>query len=49
MLNWGTYSQEEFDNKAVWFSKSPKYNLAREILSLPEVQNYPKIFIPRLN
>lgn len=49
MLNWGTYSQEEFDKKAVWFLGSPKYSLAREILSLPEVVNYPKIFIPKLD
>jgi MoaA/NifB/PqqE/SkfB family radical SAM enzyme len=49
MLNWGTYSQEEFDKKAVWFAGSPKYNTAKEILSLPEVLNYPKIFIPKLN
>lgn len=49
MLNWGTYSQEEFDKKAVWFIGSPKYNKAKEILSLPEVVNYPKIFIPKLD
>jgi len=49
MLNWGTYSQEEFDKKAVWFKNSPKYNKAKEILSLPEVVNYPKMFRPILD
>ena len=47
MLNWGTYSQEEFDKKAVWFTGSPKYNMAKEILLLPEIINYPKIFLPK--
>ena len=49
MLNWGTYSQEEFDKKAVWFKNSPNYNKAKEILSLPQVANYPKMFRPMLN
>jgi radical SAM protein with 4Fe4S-binding SPASM domain len=49
MLNWGTYSQEEFDKKAVWFINSPNYNRAKEILSLPEVINYPKMFRPILD
>lgn len=49
MLNWGTYSQEEFDTKAVWFVNSPYFNRAKEILALPEVVNYPKIFAPNLN
>jgi MoaA/NifB/PqqE/SkfB family radical SAM enzyme len=49
MLNWGTYSQEEFDKKAVWFAGSSKYTSAKKILSLPEVVNYPKIFIPSLS
>ena len=48
MLNWGTYSQEEFDKKAVWFPGSPKYDLAKKILSLPDIVNYPKIFFPKL-
>jgi hypothetical protein len=47
MLNWGTYSQEEFDKKAVWFTGSPKYNMAKEILLLPEIIKYPKIFLPK--
>jgi MoaA/NifB/PqqE/SkfB family radical SAM enzyme len=49
MLNWGTYSQAEFDKKAVWFTGSPNYNKAKEILTLPEVTGYPKMFIPKLN
>ena len=49
MLNWGTYSQSEFDKKAVWFNGSPNHNRAKEILSSPELVNYPKIFIPNLN
>jgi hypothetical protein len=49
MLNWGTYSQEEFDKKAVWFSGSPNYNKVKEVLALPELVNYPKIFIPKLD
>ncbi len=49
ILNWGTYSQTEFDKKAVWEQSSEGYARAKEILSLPEVINYPKIFIPILN
>jgi hypothetical protein len=48
MLNWGTYSQAEFDKKAVWFPGSPNYNRAKEILALPEIKQYPKMFIPTL-
>jgi hypothetical protein len=48
MLNWGTYSQSDFDKKAVWFTGSPNYNRAKEILALPEIKQYPKIFIPTL-
>jgi hypothetical protein len=49
MLNWGTYSQSEFDKKAVWFAGSPNYNRAKEILTLPEIKHYPKMFAPTLN
>lgn len=49
MLNWGTYSQSDFDRKAVWFPGSPNFNRAKKILSLPEIVNYPKIFIPNLD
>lgn len=48
MLNWGTYSQEVFDTKAVWFNKSPHFQRVKEILALPKVVNYPKMFIPNL-
>ena len=49
MLHWGTYSQEEFNEKAVWVSTSSQHERAKEILALPEVTSYPKIFIPNLN
>lgn len=46
MLNWGTYSQSEFDKKAVWFPGSPRYDEARAILSLPDIISYPKMIKP---
>ena len=48
MLNWGTYSQEVFDEKAVWMNKSSKFSRAKEILALPNIVNYPRILIPKL-
>jgi len=49
ILNWGTYKQEVFDQKAVWGASSTKHNQVKDILALPEVMNYPKIQIPNLN
>lgn len=48
VLNWGTWSIEEYNKKAVWLPTAPRHSLLKEILSLPEVNNYPKIFKPTL-
>jgi MoaA/NifB/PqqE/SkfB family radical SAM enzyme len=46
LLNWGTFTHEEFDIKAVWQPKSDKYKHLLEILNLPEVKDYPNLESP---
>jgi len=48
ILKWGVASQKEFDDMAVWIPDNPYYERAKEILSLPEVVQFPKIFMPIL-
>lgn len=44
LLNWGTL--EDYATKAVWLSTAPRHEQLKEILALPKVKNYPKIFNP---
>ena len=48
MLNWGTLDQIDFDEQAVWFPKSSRYNDVKRVLNLDKVKKYPKIFFPNL-
>jgi sulfatase maturation enzyme AslB (radical SAM superfamily) len=48
VLNWGVWSVEEYNNKAVWLPTAPRHSMLKEVLSLPEVNNYPRIFKPLL-
>ena len=48
MLNWGTLDQVDFDEQAVWFPKSSRYNDVKRVLNLDKVKKYPKIFFPNL-
>jgi sulfatase maturation enzyme AslB (radical SAM superfamily) len=46
LINWGTFSAEEFAKKAVWQPTSEKYQHLLEILNLPEVRDYPRLVSP---
>lgn len=46
VLNWGTWDIKEYNKKAVWLPSAPRHSLLKEILALPEVMSYPKIFKP---
>ena len=48
ILNWGTFTEEEFKNKSVWNKESKKHKQLLKILSMPMVAKYPKITIPTI-
>lgn len=48
MLNWGTLSQSDFDEQAVWISTSSRHEDVKRILDLDKVKSYPRILIPNL-
>lgn len=47
ILNWGTFTDEDFTNKSVISQTSKNYNRLMEILNTPKVLNYPKIVRPK--
>jgi molybdenum cofactor biosynthesis enzyme MoaA len=47
ILNWGTFTDEDFTNKSVISRTSKNYNRLMEILNTPKVLNYPKIVRPK--
>ncbi len=46
LINWGTFTSEEFAKKAVWQPTSEKYQHLLEILNSPEVRDYPRLVSP---
>ena len=46
ILNWGTFSNAEFNMRAIWKSESDEYNAMQDMLDLSVVKNYPNIFNP---
>jgi len=46
ILNWGTFSEEDFKTKSVTHPESKYVNRLKEILNIPAVANYPNIIKP---
>jgi len=44
ILNWGTFTNDEYLKKAVWMPTHPDYQELRAIVELPEFKNYHKNF-----
>jgi MoaA/NifB/PqqE/SkfB family radical SAM enzyme len=47
ILNWGTFTDEDFKNKSVTSPTSKNYNQLMEILNTPKVSNYPRLVRPK--
>lgn len=46
MLDWDVLGKEVYEEKAVWLPTSTRHSQMKEVLSLPNVVSYPKIFKP---
>ena len=42
IFNWSTFTQDEYNDRAVWLSTSPEYNQLHDMLESNNVVNYPR-------